>query len=46
MKKWLKDPEYSSDGETLYNIPYSETSKYVEKVSSYRDGYMSVYDFE
>ena len=46
VKKWLQNPEYSSDGETLYNIPYSETSKYVEKVSSYRDGYMSVYDFE
>ena len=46
VKKWLENPEYSEDGETLYNIPYGETSKYVEKVSSYRDGYKSVYDFD
>ena len=46
VKKWLEDPEYSSDGETLYYIPYEETSKYVEKVSTYREGYISAYDFD
>ena len=46
VKKWLADSEYSSDGETLYNIPYSETAKYVEKVSSYRDGYIAAYGFD
>lgn len=46
VKKWLKDPEFSEDGETLYNIPYGETSKYVEKVSSYRNGYIAVYGID
>lgn len=46
VKKWLKNTEYSTDGKTLYNIPYEETSKYVEKVSSYRKGYSAVYDID
>lgn len=46
VKKWLDNPEYSADGETLYNIPYEETAKYVEKVSSYRIGYQAAYDFD
>lgn len=46
VKKWLKDPEFSEDGETLCNIPYEETSKYVEKVSSYRNGYITVYGID
>ena len=27
-----KDSEYSKDGETLYNIPFAETKKYVDKI--------------
>ncbi len=46
VKNWLSDPEYSADGKTLYEIPYPETAKYVEKVSSYRKGYMAVYDMD
>lgn len=30
--KWLKDKRYSSDGKTLYEIPFAETRGYVKKV--------------
>lgn len=46
VAKWLENPEYSEDGETLYNIPYDETAKYVEKVSAYRKGYQNAYGFD
>lgn len=46
VKKWLENPEYSTDGKTLYKIPYEETSKYVEKVSVYREGYINAYGFD
>ena len=29
---WLNNKEYSSDGETLENIPYKETKNYLKKV--------------
>lgn len=32
VDKWLADPEYSEDGETLKKIPFSETSRYVKRV--------------
>ena len=32
VNEWLKDGEYSKDGETLYNIPFAETKKYVDKI--------------
>ena len=25
VDKWLKDPEFSRDGKTLYRVPYAET---------------------
>lgn len=34
VDRWLLDSEYSTDGETLYYIPYPETSAYVEKVEN------------
>lgn len=43
VKKWLKDPRYSSDGKTLENIPFEETSNYVKKVSTYYQIYEKVY---
>lgn len=43
VKKWLQNPEYSSDGVTLDNIPYSETEKHVEKVLDARDKYKKLY---
>lgn len=34
VDNWLADSQYSEDGETLYYIPYPETSAYVEKVEN------------
>ena len=46
VKKWLENPEYSSDGKTLGKIPYEETSNYREKVSKYRESYQRIYGFD
>ena len=46
VAKWLKNPEYSSDGKTLHTIPYEETSNYREKVSKYREDYKRIYGFD
>lgn len=46
VRGWLKNPEYSSDGETLDLIPYEETANYVKKVLNYRKAYRRVYDME
>ncbi len=46
VKKWLNNREYSTDGITLYAIPYEETSNYREKVASFREGYQNAYGFE
>ena len=46
VAKWLENPEYSADGETLHTIPYDETANYVEKVSAYRKGYQNAYGFD
>lgn len=32
VDNWLTDESYSTDGETLYEIPYPETKSYVKKV--------------
>ena len=32
VREWLSDENYSSDGETLFHIPYPETQKYLENV--------------
>lgn len=40
---WLNDAEYSSDGETLKNIPYPETAAYVKKVSDNYEKYKELY---
>ncbi|MEW9123035.1 MAG: lytic transglycosylase domain-containing protein [Thermotaleaceae bacterium] len=37
VRKWLKDPRYSEDGQTLRDIPFNETKAYVDKVlNSYK----------
>lgn len=43
VSKWLKDPQYSSDGKTLIheNIPFAETKRYVEKVIAFRENYLA-----
>lgn len=33
VNSWLENPDYSSDGKTLYYIPFPETRSYVEKVN-------------
>lgn len=40
---WLADPEYSSDGETLDVIPYSDTNWYVNKVLETKEIYKNLY---
>lgn len=43
VNKWLNDSSYSSDGKTLYNIPFEETREYVKRVKKYRDIYKRWY---
>lgn len=40
---WLKDEKYSSDGITLYHIPYGETRFHVKKTLKYKAKYESLY---
>lgn len=44
--KWLSDSEYSSDGETLDKIPYSDTSSYVDKVVKTIEKYKEIYEIQ
>ncbi len=43
VSDWLKDSTYSSDGKTLKEIPYPETSKYVKKVEHAKEMYKKLY---
>lgn len=43
VSDWLEDEQYSADGVTLTDIPYPETSNYVEKVESAKDMYIELY---
>jgi soluble lytic murein transglycosylase len=43
VEGWLADKSISDDGETLKNIPYDETSNYVEKIERVYEVYKSVY---
>ena len=42
-KSWLKDPEYSPDGENITNIPFKDTNWYVNKINEVADKYKSLY---
>ena len=44
VNKWLSDKKYSSDGKTLYNIPFEETENYVKKVLKRREIYKKLYE--
>lgn len=44
VDSWLSDPDYSDDGKTLKKIPYSETEKYVKKVTHAWDRYQKIYN--
>ena len=43
VSKWLKNEEYSKDGENLIIIPFKETREYVKKVSKARIQYKRLY---
>ena len=43
VSKWLKDEEYSSDGETLFYIPFKETRNYLKKVNKQTEIYRNLY---
>ncbi len=46
VAKWLNDPAYSSDGETLTHIPYTETQNYVKRVLNAQEQYRTLYGIE
>lgn len=46
VSKWLKNEEYSSDGETLHTIPIKETENYVKRVLNAQKIYQNLYDIE
>lgn len=43
VRRWLEDPAYSDDGETLKAIPYSETAQYVERIPAAQKMYRELY---
>ncbi len=43
VDSWLEDERYSTDGINLTQIPYNETSQYVERVESTKGVYESLY---
>lgn len=43
VKKWLEDENYSKDGKTLYDIPFSSTKAYVQNVMKTKDIYEKLY---
>ena len=44
VQEWLDSEKYSSNGEKLDTIPYSETENYVEKVTKAYDKYKEFYE--
>ncbi len=43
VDEWLSDERYSSDGVTLSDIPYNETSQYVQRVENTKEVYETLY---
>jgi soluble lytic murein transglycosylase len=43
VNKWLKNKDYSKDGQTLYYIPFDDTRQYVAKVMETHLIYSSLY---
>lgn len=43
VSKWLADARYSSDGETLFDMPYGETKRYVKRVKVFTYIYRQLY---
>lgn len=42
--EWIEDSRYSSDGKTLFYIPYDDTRLYVENVKTAKNIYEKLYD--
>ena len=43
MRTWLNDERYSYDKISLYNIPYKETAKYIDKIKNGEKIYREFY---
>ncbi len=43
VEKWLKDPNCSKNGLTLYRIPYRETENYLKKIEKNEKKYNKLY---
>lgn len=43
VSDWLENPDYSTDGKTLADIPYPETKEYVERVEDAKNKYIELY---
>lgn len=43
VSKWLKNNEYSRDGNNLHNIPFKETKNYLNKVKDNYSVYKALY---
>lgn len=46
VDSWLENPEYSSDGVTLDEIPFGETREYLKRVTQNREMYRDLYPDE
>lgn len=44
VNEWLADPQYSSDGVHLDEIPISDTAHYIDKINKAMDIYIELYD--
>ena len=42
VEKWLEDPQYSENGE-LITIPYEQTARYYDKVTTAYENYTTLY---
>lgn len=43
VDNWLQNPEYSTDGKTLINIPSEATRTYVDRILNYYEKYEEIY---
>lgn len=43
VNKWLKDEEYTSDGESLHTVPYADTDTYIKRVEEAKKTYEKLY---
>ena len=43
VAQWLKDEKYSSDGKTLFSVPYKETADYLKKIEKTSKKYSKLY---